>query len=58
VLVHRFHPLVQKRALGFVLVRVLPFGLKNKKVSGLEPDNEVGSVLMHHAFEDMEHFEP
>ena len=58
MLVHRFYPLVQKRAFGIVLVRVLPFGFKNQKVSGLEPDNEVGSVLMHHAFEDIEHFEP
>jgi len=57
VFVHCLDPLIQKRALGFVLVGVLALGFKNQKASCLKAHSEIGPVFVHYPLEDIEYFE-
>jgi len=55
--IHGFDPLIQEFALGFVLIRVLPFGFEDQITTRLEANYEVGPKFMHHASIDVKHFE-
>jgi hypothetical protein len=55
--VHGFDPLIQELALGFALIRVLPFSFEDQMISHLEPNDQVGAKFMHDAAVNVEHFE-
>jgi len=56
VRIHGIDPLIQEFTLGFVLIRVLAFGFKHQILSRPEADDEVGPVLVHDTFVNVEHF--
>ena len=57
VFVDRPRPFIKKSAFGPVLIAVPALGFQHEYVPGLEPDEEVGPILAHHAAMDIEHLE-
>ena len=55
--VDRPRPFIKKSAFGPVLIAVPALGFQHEYVPGLEPDEEVGPILAHHAAMDIEHLE-
>ena len=51
------HPFVEEPALGSVLFAVPSLGFQYQHVTRLEPDEEVRTILPHHAAMDVEHLE-
>ncbi len=57
VFIDRPRPFIKKSAFGPVLFAVPALGFQHEHVPGLEPDQEVGPILAHHAAMDIEHLE-
>ena len=58
VLIHRPHPLIKESTFGFVFIQLLTLGFQNQMFAALEANDEIGAVLFHHAFEDVDDFKP
>src|SRR6266436_1351461 len=58
MLIHRPHPFVEKSTLGFVFLGWLTLSFENEMLAALEFDDEIGTILFHHAFEDVDNLKP